>query len=27
MIGVTPTTINRHWRFAKAWLHGEMQRT
>lgn len=26
VMGVTPTTINRHWRFAKAWLHGEMQR-
>lgn len=27
VMGVAPTTINRHWRFAKAWLHGEMQRT
>ena len=26
VMGVTPTTIKRHWRFAKAWLHGEMQR-
>src|SRR5688572_11022753 len=26
VLGVTPTTIKRHWRFAKAWLHGEMQR-
>jgi RNA polymerase sigma-70 factor, ECF subfamily len=26
VIGVTATTIKRHWRFAKAWLHGEMQR-
>ena len=21
VLGVTPTTIKRHWRFAKAWLH------
>ena len=27
VLGVTATTIKRHWRFAKAWLHGEMQRT
>jgi RNA polymerase sigma factor (TIGR02999 family) len=27
VMGVTATTIKRHWRFAKAWLHGEMQRT
>lgn len=26
VMGVTATTIKRHWRFAKAWLHGEMQR-
>ena len=26
VLGVTPTTIKRHWRFAKAWLYGEMQR-
>ena len=26
VLGVTATTIKRHWRFAKAWLHGEMQR-
>ena len=26
VLGVTPTTIKRHWRFAKAWLHGEMQK-
>jgi RNA polymerase sigma-70 factor, ECF subfamily len=26
VMGVTPTTIKRHWRLAKAWLHGEMQR-
>ena len=26
VLGVTPTTIKRHWRIAKAWLHGEMQR-
>jgi RNA polymerase sigma-70 factor, ECF subfamily len=26
VMGVTPTTIKRHWRFAKAWLHGEMQK-
>jgi RNA polymerase sigma factor (TIGR02999 family) len=26
VLGVTPTTIKRHWRLAKAWLHGEMQR-
>src|SRR5687767_2113685 len=26
VMGVTPTTIKRHWRFAKAWLHGQMQR-
>ena len=27
VLGVTPTTIKRHWRFAKAWLHGEMQKS
>jgi RNA polymerase sigma-70 factor (ECF subfamily) len=27
VLGVTPTTIKRHWRFAKALLHGEMQKT
>ena len=27
LLGLTGTTIKRHWRFAKAWLHGEMQRT
>ncbi|HKR15587.1 MAG TPA: sigma-70 family RNA polymerase sigma factor [Pyrinomonadaceae bacterium] len=27
VMGVTPTTIKRHWRFAKAWLHGEMQKS
>ena len=27
VLSVTPTTIKRHWRFAKAWLHGEMQKT
>jgi RNA polymerase sigma factor (TIGR02999 family) len=26
VLGVTPTTIKRHWRFAKAWLYGEMQK-
>jgi RNA polymerase sigma factor (TIGR02999 family) len=26
VLGVSPVTIKRHWRFAKAWLHGEMQR-
>ncbi len=26
VLGVTGTTIKRHWRFAKAWLHGEMQK-
>ncbi|HKO62631.1 MAG TPA: sigma-70 family RNA polymerase sigma factor [Pyrinomonadaceae bacterium] len=26
VLGVTATTIKRHWRFAKAWLHGEMQK-
>jgi RNA polymerase sigma factor (TIGR02999 family) len=26
VLGVTATTVKRHWRFAKAWLHGEMQR-
>ena len=25
ILGVTPTTIKRHWRMAKAWLYGEMQ--
>jgi len=27
VLGVTPTTVKRHWRFAKAWLYGEMQKT
>ena len=27
VMGVTPTTVKRHWRFAKAWLYGEMQKT
>ncbi len=27
VLGVTPTTVKRHWRFARAWLHGEMLRT
>lgn len=26
VLGVTPTTIKRHWRIAKAWLYGEMQK-
>lgn len=26
VLGVTPTTIKRHWRFAKAWLYSEMQK-
>ena len=26
VLGVTPTTIKRHWRFAKAWLYEEMQK-
>ena len=26
VMGVTPTTIKRHWRFAKAWLHGAMEK-
>ena len=25
VLGVTPVTINRHWRMAKAWLFGKMQ--
>jgi RNA polymerase sigma factor (TIGR02999 family) len=25
VLGVATTTIKRHWRFAKAWLYGEMQ--
>ncbi len=25
VLGVTPVTIKRHWRMAKAWLHGRMQ--
>jgi RNA polymerase sigma factor (TIGR02999 family) len=25
VMGVTPVTINRHWRMAKAWLHGQMK--
>jgi RNA polymerase sigma factor (TIGR02999 family) len=27
VLGVAPTTIKRHWRFAKAWLYGEMQKS
>ncbi len=27
VMGVTPTTIKRHWRLAKAWLRGEMQQS
>lgn len=27
VMGVAPTTIKRQWRFAKAWLHGEMTRS
>ena len=26
VLGVAPTTVKRQWRFAKAWLHGEMQK-
>lgn len=26
VLGTTPTTIKRHWRFAKAWLYGEMKK-
>ena len=26
VLGVTPTTIKRHWRMARAWLYGEMQK-
>jgi RNA polymerase sigma factor (TIGR02999 family) len=26
VLGVAPTTIKRHWRLAKAWLYGEMQK-
>ena len=26
VLGVTPTTIKRHWRLARAWLYGEMQK-
>lgn len=26
VLGVTPITVKRHWRLAKAWLYGEMQR-
>ena len=26
VLGVSTATIKRHWRFAKAWLYGEMQR-
>ena len=26
VLNVTPITIKRHWRLAKAWLHGQMQR-
>ena len=26
VLGVTPTTIKRHWRLAKAWLYSEMQK-
>ncbi|HEY7786431.1 MAG TPA: sigma-70 family RNA polymerase sigma factor [Pyrinomonadaceae bacterium] len=25
VLGVTPVTVNRHWRMAKAWLYGKMQ--
>lgn len=25
VLGVTPVTINRHWRMAKAWLYGKMR--
>lgn len=25
VLGVTPITVKRHWRLAKAWLYGEMQ--
>lgn len=25
VLGVTPVTINRHWRMAKAWLYGKMK--
>jgi RNA polymerase sigma factor (TIGR02999 family) len=25
VLGVTPITINRHWRMAKAWLYGKLQ--
>ncbi len=27
VLGVTPITIKRHWRMAKAWLYGQMQKT
>jgi RNA polymerase sigma factor (TIGR02999 family) len=27
VLGVAPTTVKRQWRFAKAWLYGEMQRS
>ncbi len=27
VMGVTPTTIKRHWRLARAWLYGEMQKS
>jgi RNA polymerase sigma factor (TIGR02999 family) len=26
VLGVTPITIKRHWRMAKAWLYGQMQK-
>jgi len=26
VMGVTPTTVKRHWRLAKAWLYGELQK-
>lgn len=26
VLGVSPVTIKRHWRFAKAWLYGQMQK-
>ena len=26
VLGVAPTTVKRQWRFAKAWLLGEMQK-
>ena len=26
VLGVTPVTVNRHWRMAKAWLYGKMRK-